>query len=169
MTPTPSVVPRISGRNTHTARALKAAEIHTKLLAIPCAVEKHNIFTMCITAQLAAVQVAACSMLEDFALSIARDRVRLSIGFLNAMGSICPLGKKMAKEVRTIARSSLISVTKSVPKEAEPAAEIDLPRDELIWPIDPSAKIDIYSGIVLPLDWDTMNVSYSLSNSSILI
>lgn len=166
LSPTPFVMPPGSGRNAHTARALKAVEMQTKLLAIPCAVEKHNVFTMCICAQLAAVQVSACNnLLEDKALSIARDRVRLSIGFLNAMGSIWPLGKKMAKEVRAIARSNLSSVQNTVATESGPATEIDLLRDELIWPIDPSAQIDIYSGIVL---WDTANFGNSSSTSSSL-
>ncbi|KAF1843848.1 uncharacterized protein K460DRAFT_387804 [Cucurbitaria berberidis CBS 394.84] len=165
--PNPFVVPPKSGRSAHTARTLKAVGMQTKLLAIPCVVEKHSILTMCITAQLAAVQVSACThLLEDFPLSIARDRVRLSIGFLNAMGSIWPLGKRMAKEVRAIARSNLTSVQRPLTMGARTAPEIDLARDDLIWPIDPSIQIDIYSGIVLPTSWDATNFAYSSSHSS---
>lgn len=167
LSPTPFVMPPKSGRIAHTARALKAVEMQTKLLAIPCPVEKHNVFTMCINAQLAAVQISACNnLLEDRALSIARDRVRLSIGSLNAMGSIWPLGKKMVKEVRAIARSNLSDARNTLTFESGPATEIDLPRDELIWPIEPSAQIDIYSGIVL---WDATNFGNSSSTSSSLV
>lgn len=167
--PVPYVVPPVSGRSSHTARALKAVEWQTKLLAIPCTIEKHNVFSLCVCAQIAAAQISACNnLLEDHALSIARDRVKLSIGFLNAMGSIWALGKAMAKEVRAIARSTL-SVPPSVTAvEAGPTVEIDLPRDELIWPIDPSAGIDIYSGIVLPVEWETLSSGtggYASSNS----
>jgi hypothetical protein len=171
--PSPFTLTPRSGRNTHTARVLKATEIHTKLLAIPCALEKHNIFTMCIASQLAAVQTSVCIyLLDGHALSIARDRVRLSIGFLNTMGTIWPLGKKMAKEVRAIARSSLAGtcVQHTAGVDAESAvAEIDFPRDDLVWPVDPSAQIDIYSGIVLPIDWDTTPFSYASSTSSGLV
>ena len=82
-------MPASVSRNQHTARTLRILEIHTKLLAIPCVMEKHSVFSMCISAQLATAQISACNnLLEDHALSIARDRVKLSIGFLSAMGSI---------------------------------------------------------------------------------
>jgi hypothetical protein len=173
LAPSPFTLAPKAGRNAHTARVLRATEIHTKLLAIPCAFEKHNIFTMCITSQLAAVQVSACTyLLDGHALSIAQDRVRLSIGFLNTMATLWPLGKKMAKEVRTIARSSLVGTytQHTVAMDAGHAvAEIDLPRDEIVWPVDPSAQVDIYSGIVLPIDWDTTAFSYPSLTSSGLV
>jgi hypothetical protein len=154
LAPTPFVAPLKQGRGAHTARALKVMEMHTKLLAIPCAIEKHNVFAMCISAQLAVAQISACkALLEDHALSIARERVRLSIGFLNAMGSVWPLGKLMAKEVRHIARKHLSTNQSTVNTESDPTAEIDFPRDDLIWPVDPSAQIDIYSGLILPVNW----------------
>ena len=156
--PTPYVVSPISGRSSHTARALKAIEMQTKLLAIPCAIEKHNVFSMCICARIATAQISACNnLLEDHALSIARDRVKLSIGFLNAMGSIWVLAKAMAKDVRAVARSTLPVPSSTMTVESDPTAEIQLPRDELIWPVDPSAGIDIYSGLVLPMDWEMVS------------
>lgn len=156
--PNPYLVSPVSGRSSHTARALKAVELQTKLLAIPCAIEKHNVFTMCICARIATAQISACNnLLEDHALSIARDRVKLSIGFLNAMGSIWVLAKAMAKDVRAVARSTLSVPSSTMTVEPDPAAEIQLPRDELIWPVDPSAGIDIYSGLVLPMDWEMVS------------
>ncbi|ORY15892.1 Quinolinate phosphoribosyl transferase [Clohesyomyces aquaticus] len=154
------------GRTGHTARALKAAEIQTKLLAIPCPIQKHHPFTMCISASLAAAQIAACNtLLEDRALSIARDRVRLSIGTLNAMAGIWPLAKNMAKDVRYIARMTLASATSSRTIQFEPAQdEIETPREDIIWPLNPSADIDIYSGIVLPMDLDMALYHPSLSS-----
>jgi len=171
--PSPFTLAPKAGRNAHTARVLKATEIHTNLLAIPCALEKHNIFTMCITSQLAAVQVSACTyILDGHALSIGRDRVRLSIGFVNTMATLWPLGKKMAKEVRAIARSctSGTCTQDTAAMDAEYAGgEIDLARDELVWPVNPSAQIDIYSGIELPIDWDATSFSYSSLTSSELV
>jgi hypothetical protein len=167
LAPTPFVAPLKQGRGAHTARTLKVMEMQTKLLAIPCAIEKHNVFAMCISAQLAVAQISACkTLLEDHALSIARDRVRLSIGFLNAMGPFWPLGKLMAKEVRHIARMHLSTNQTTIGSEPDPTTEIDFPRDDLIWPIDPSAQIDIYSGLMLPIDWATTNFSYATSSST---
>ncbi|UPX19157.1 uncharacterized protein EKO05_0009428 [Ascochyta rabiei] len=166
----PYLIPPVSGRSTHTARALKAVELQTKLLAIPCTIEKHNVFSMCICAQIGTAQISACNhLLEDHALLIARDRVKLSIGFLNAMGSIWSLGKAMAKDVRAVARSTLSAAPSTLAVQTDAAVEIELPRDELIWPIDPSAAIDIYSGIVLPMDWQTVSSGtggYASSTSS---
>jgi hypothetical protein len=165
---TPYVTPPRQGRAAHTARSLRAMEMQTKLLAIPCTMERHNVITMCMSAQLAVAQISACvNLLEDRSLSIARDRVRLSIGFLNAMGTFWPLGKMMAKELRHIARTQLSNNSSTIPMESEPVADAEFPRDEFIWPVDPSAQIDIYSGLMLPVDWETANLDYSLlSNSS---
>jgi hypothetical protein len=158
-----------AGRSVHTARALKVAEIQTKLLAIPCTIEKHSVFSMAISAQIATAQVSACNLLEDHALSIARDRVRLSIGFLSAMGSIWPLGKAMAKDVRAVARS-VLSVPSGMPSvQQECADELEIPRDELIWPVDPSAHVDIYCGLVLPMDWEQVTIGDSGYASSALV
>jgi hypothetical protein len=167
---TPYVAPPKQGRGGHTARSLRAIEMQTKLLAIPCPLERHNVITMCMSAQLAVTQISACTnLLEDRPLSIARDRVRLSIGFLNAMGAFWPLGKMMAKEVRHIARTQLSKGRNTVSVEPGPAAEVDFPRDEFIWPVDPCAQIDIYSGLMLPIDSE-MNLDYSLlSNSSSIL
>ncbi|KAF2000479.1 nicotinate-nucleotide diphosphorylase [Amniculicola lignicola CBS 123094] len=156
--PVPFVESMRQTRAAHTSRALKAADMHTKLLAIPCTIEHHHLYIMCITASIAAAQVSACNnLLDDHALSIARDRVRLSIGFLNAMGSTWPLGKVMANEVRAIARSTLAGPSSQTSStQIDQNAEIEVPRDDLIWPICSSAtEIDIYSGIVIPMEWDT--------------
>jgi hypothetical protein len=163
--PSPFSIPSVSGRSAHTARALKAAELQTKLLAIPCTIEKHNLFTMCICSHIATAQISACNnLLEDHALSVARERVKLSIGFLNVMGSIWASGKAMAKDVRVVARSTLCVSSSTVTIEPDTTAEIEIQRNELFWPIDPSAGIDIYSGIVLPMNWEYSSSGYAASS-----
>lgn len=163
--PAPFTIPASVSRNQHTARALRVLEIHTKLLAIPCAMEKHSVFSMCISAQIATAQISACNnLLEDHALSIARDRVKLSIGFLSAMGSIWAMGKAIAKDVRAVARSTLQAPPETATVDYDPSAEIELPRYELIWPINPSMDVDIYSGIVMPMDWEHVDSGYASSN-----
>ncbi|KAJ4348125.1 uncharacterized protein N0V89_009497 [Didymosphaeria variabile] len=155
-------------RPVHTARTLKACDMQTKLLAIPGAVERHNIMIGCIVASIATAQVAACRLLEDRALSIARDRVRLSIGYLNAMGTFWPTSATMAKEVRFVARSALTRLPNTIASQPDPTAESEIPRDELIWPIDPSAQIDIYAGMSIPLDFDAQMMGYASSSTSSL-
>lgn len=162
--PAPFTLPATVSRNVHTARALRVVEIQTKLLAIPCTIEKHSVFSMCISALIASAQVSACSnLLEDRALSIARDRIKLSIGFLSTMGSVWALGKSMAKDVRAVARSVLYIPPSTTTVEQDPSAEIEIPRDELIWPIDPAADVDIYSGLVMPMDWEHVSSGYASS------
>jgi hypothetical protein len=162
------VAPPKHGRAAHTARVLNAIQLHTKLLANPGTIETHNVLVMGMCARLAVTQISACmNLLEDHALTIARDRVRLSIGFLNTMGSIWPLGKLMAGQVRHIARMSVSKSQETVDMELRPVAEVDIPRDHLIWPVDPSAQIDIYSGLMLPINWETTTFDYSFVSSSI--
>jgi hypothetical protein len=155
-TPVPYVDPSKQGQCAHTARTLKAADMHTKLLAIPCALERHHVFTLGITASIATAQVSACKqLLEDHAASIARDRVRLSVGFLSTMGSHWLLSKKMARDVRRVARLTLAGGRSSILTNADPNAVIEIPRNDLFWPVgDPASQIDIYSGLVLPANWD---------------
>lgn len=97
-----------SKRAAHTARALKGLEAYTRLIAIPGTQEHHSPFAMCIAAQMATAQISACKhLLDDRAFIIGRDRLRLTIGFLNAMGAFWPSGREMAREVKAIARTVL--------------------------------------------------------------
>jgi hypothetical protein len=167
VSPVAFIEPPKPGRSAHTARVLKAIETEIKLLAIPCAMERHNILTASMVATLATAQISACNIfLDDHPLSIARDRLRLSIGCLNALGTIWPLAKQMAKEVRYIARRTLSSLPSLTTQVANPSAEIEVPRDGVIWPVYPSAQIDIYAGISLPLDPMTNYTSSSTSSLS---
>jgi hypothetical protein len=156
------------GRPVHTARTLKACDMQTKLLAIPCAFERHNIMTGCVVASIATAQIAACKLLDEHALSIARDRVRLSIGYLNAMGQFWTTSATMAKEVRFVARSALAGLPSTTANQLDPSAEIEIPRDELIWPVDPSAQIDIYAGMTIPMAFEAQSMGYASSSTSSL-
>ncbi|KAL1601695.1 hypothetical protein SLS60_006610 [Paraconiothyrium brasiliense] len=110
----------------------------------------------------------ASMLLEDRALSIARDRVRLSIGYLNAMGTYWPTSATMAKEVRFVARSALTRLPNTIASQPDSNSESEIPRDDLIWPIDPSAQIDIYAGMNIPLDFDAQMIGYASSSTSSL-
>jgi hypothetical protein len=166
--PSPFILPASHSR--HTARVLRATEMQTRLLAIPCAMKKHSVFTMCITAQLAAVQIAACThLLDGRPLDIARDRVRLSIGFLSTMGETWALGRKMVREVRGIARESLSASTQQqdgVVGDGDLDKAIEGLQEEMVWPVDLEAGIDIHEGVVIPFDWDITAFGYASSMAS---
>ena len=155
-------------RPMHTARTLKACDAQTRLLAIPCAIERHSILTACIVASIATAQVAACRLVDEHALSIARDRVRLSIGYLNAMGTYWTTSTTMAREVRFVARSALMGCSSVADVPSGPSIEIELPRYDTRWPIDPSAQIDIYAGMTIPIQFNGQkpgDVSLSAPNT----
>lgn len=160
VTPVPYIEPSRQSQCAHTRRALKAAEMHTKLLAIPCVLERHHPFTLCITASIATAQVSACNLLlEDHAASIARDRVRLSVGFLSTMGNSWVLSKKMAREVRCVARRTLAGEQNNSLAGVDTNSINEIPRDDLFWPVgNPASQIDIYSSLVLPMNWDVLSL-----------
>ncbi|CAI6339019.1 unnamed protein product [Periconia digitata] len=167
----PSTDPTTYRRNAHTARTLKAIDMQTKLLSIPCAIEKHNMMTSIIVARLTAAQIAVCNVLldDDYGLTIARDRVRLSIGFLNSVGTIWPLAKKTAQDIKRISRASLTSLPSTVEQQSQAVsepAEIEIARDEVLWPLDPAAQIDIYAGLSMPVDWEASMMGYTSSSTS---
>jgi hypothetical protein len=161
----PFVIPGRS-RNRHTAMVVKASEMAARLLAIPGQMERHGVFVLGVVAQIATVQVSACTyLLDGHALSIARDRVRLCIGFLDTMGEVWGLGREMSREVRGLARASLGSSTLRIAVSESTAIlgtdlETGLVRelDEVIWHSDAPAQLDIYSGIVMPFDSDMVDL-----------
>ncbi|KAF2197416.1 hypothetical protein GQ43DRAFT_207758 [Delitschia confertaspora ATCC 74209] len=51
-----------AAQSAHTARVLKATEIQTKLLSIPCDVECHPLFVMGVLVSSTAAQISACRM-----------------------------------------------------------------------------------------------------------
>jgi hypothetical protein len=54
--------------------------------------------------------LSACRyLLQDKALAIARDQIRLSIGCLKALGEVWPRTAKNVKEIQTIARHVLVT------------------------------------------------------------
>lgn len=102
-------------QSTHTARTLKALDFYGDFLAIACAREKHSVFSCCITAQMATIQISACqSLLGRDLHSLGRDRLRLFIGYLSTMGKYWPLASKMVIEVKTVARIAFNHIGESI-------------------------------------------------------
>ena len=135
---------------------LKAAEKQTQLLALPSQPILHSPMAISITAGITTAQVAACKVfLDDRPLTVARDRIRLSIGILTAHAEIWPLARKTLREVKLIARQTLSAPQTNQPQHSGPS-EIETPQDEFYWNIDPAPQMDIFNGLEIPnvpLDW----------------
>jgi hypothetical protein len=71
-----------------------------------------------------------------------------------------------AKEVRFIAQKTLANLPSTVTQRQDATVTIEMPRDELIWPIDPLAQIDIYARLSLPVDCEALLKNYSSFSSS---
>ncbi|KAH4048072.1 hypothetical protein HBI23_176870 [Parastagonospora nodorum] len=70
----------------------------------------------------------------------------------------------IVKSVMDIVQKGSIAKSQStVAQIPDSTLETDVPRDDLIFPVNPSAQIDIFSGLTLPIDWETTNCSYASS------
>jgi hypothetical protein len=119
-----------SRRAAHTARALKALEIYTKMLAIPSAHEKHSVLQLSTAAHSATLQISAIqNLLDDRALEIGRERLKLMIGFFNTMGNYWPLVRTAANEIKMIARAAFAAVRETAHVSAD--TQTGMPLDEL--------------------------------------
>lgn len=93
---------------THTAKILKAIERLTSLLTLPVPMSLHTPYTICIVASPTIANLSACKhLLRGEELRLARERIRVGIGALEALGEVWPRGKKVVREVKVIARELL--------------------------------------------------------------
>lgn len=109
--PTPPEIFRGSGaleRHAHTSKVLFAVERFNELLMLPTNIAAHTPFIICMIASIAKTQFAACRYLySGQQLQLARERIRLSMGALKALGEYWPLGKRTYQELGVIARDVL--------------------------------------------------------------
>ncbi|KAH7251383.1 hypothetical protein BKA59DRAFT_472028 [Fusarium tricinctum] len=103
-TPKPDLI------NVHTRRILNSVNAQIQLLALPVRPFHHTPFTTCMMSEGTLALLSACRyLLQDKALAIARDQIRLSIGCLKALGEVWPRTAKNVKEIQTIARHVLVT------------------------------------------------------------
>ena len=92
----------------HTAKILRAIERLTDLLTLPVRVAVHTPFTICIIATTTIGHLAACKyVFKDEQLRVARERVRVAMGAMETLAEVWPRGKKVVREVKTVARELL--------------------------------------------------------------
>ena len=92
----------------HTAKVLNAIEGFTHILILPTKSSRHTPFSICMVATVAIANLSACKyILAEQRLSLARERLRVSIGVLKSLEEIWPLGKVTLQELRAVAREML--------------------------------------------------------------
>ncbi|KFY69115.1 hypothetical protein V496_00494 [Pseudogymnoascus sp. VKM F-4515 (FW-2607)] len=97
----------------HTTKVLEAAEAGTGLFTLPIAFIRHSPLSICGLTILLLAQMSACRFkLKGAEYKAARDRVRLGLGAIKALGEVWPIGQVTVGEIQTIARD-VLSLRKS--------------------------------------------------------
>jgi hypothetical protein len=92
----------------HTAKILQAAEKLTNMLTMPVSMAKHTPFSICMIATTIIGYLSACKYtLKDEKLNLARERIRVAMGALDAFGEVWLGAKRTATEVKTVAHHML--------------------------------------------------------------
>jgi hypothetical protein len=132
----------------HTAKILCAIERFTDLLTLPGRVLAHTPFTICMVATTTIGHLAACRYIfKDEQLKVARERIRVAMGALEAMAEVWPRGKKVVREVKTVARELLsLEALADVGKQADGMrlSDIDAP---VIVNQSPIVDTNFYTGM----------------------
>jgi hypothetical protein len=148
----------------HTAKILRAIERLTDLLTLPVPIAVHTPFTLCIVATSTIAHLAACKyVFKDEQLRVARERVRVAMGALETLAEIWPRGKKVVREVKTVARELL-----SLEPAAQPAKQ---PEDVLLSGMAPPLILnqspipdtDFYTGVSQSGYFDFPDSSYNMN------
>jgi hypothetical protein len=78
------------------------------MLTLPGRLAVHTPFTICMIATSTIAHLSACKYLfEGEALQVARERIRVAMGALEIFAEVWPRGKRVAREVKTVAREIL--------------------------------------------------------------
>lgn len=92
----------------HTSKILCGIEAVNKLLTFSGSLKAHSPFIICMIANTTIAYLSACRyVLRDQALKMARERIRLNMGVLRALGECWPLAKRTYTEVGVIPREIL--------------------------------------------------------------
>ncbi|KAH8804596.1 putative C6 transcription factor [Xylogone sp. PMI_703] len=92
----------------HTSKVLLAIERFNTLLTLPTDITTHTPFLICKLTNTIKTHLVACHFIyKGHQLRLARERIRLSMGSLKALGEYWPLGKRSYQELGIIAREIL--------------------------------------------------------------
>ncbi|KAL8743431.1 MAG: hypothetical protein Q9190_004216 [Brigantiaea leucoxantha] len=95
-------------RLTHTTTVLQGIDDFNEQLTLSGSLKAHTPFVICMIANTTIAHLSACKhILRDQALKLAREKIRLNMGVLKALGDIWPLAERTYREVGVIAREIL--------------------------------------------------------------
>ena len=107
--------------NSDTAKALRATETLNSMLTLSSRLKAYSPFVICIVAVTTIAYLSGCRhILRGQALKVARQRIRLNMGVIKALGECWPLGKVIYKELGVIARDILCLTDRDVPLPTMP-------------------------------------------------
>ncbi|KAK9244204.1 hypothetical protein V1506DRAFT_461529 [Lipomyces tetrasporus] len=103
-----SVAERQRAYDFHTTKVLEAAEAGIGLFTLPSPFTKHTPMVICGLTLAILAQVSACRFkLKGPGYTAARDRVRLGLAAIKAMGEVWTIGSITVKDLQIIARETL--------------------------------------------------------------
>jgi len=83
--------------------------------------------------------LSACKfLLRDQKLAIARDQIRMSIGYLKSFAGVWPLAEKSLQEIQTIARE----VLRQQHKDQHNARQVEVLLTNNVRQLDPTSDLD---------------------------
>ena len=127
----------------HTSKALRAIEKLNGLLTLSDTLRAYTPFMICMVATTTIAYLSACRhVLRSRALKLARERIRLNMGVLKALGECWPLGKRTYSEVGVIAREILCLTDCEIPLPVSNPSQDTLPLCTVPLGIDFDFEID---------------------------
>lgn len=102
----------------HSTKVLEASGAGVSLFTLPSPFIKHTPIVICALNMSILAQLAACRLkLEGVGYSACRDRIRLGLGVIKAVGEIWPIARLTLKELQVIARETIFVPTPMVNRE----------------------------------------------------
>lgn len=92
----------------HTPRILRAIESFNRLLTLSGSLKVHTPFIICMIANTTVAYLSACKhIFDNISVKLAREKIRMNMGLLKALGKHWPLAERTYQEVGIIAREIL--------------------------------------------------------------
>lgn len=94
----------------HSTKVVEASGAGVSLFTLPSPFIRHTPIVICALNMSILAQLSACRLkLEGVGYSACRDRVRLGLGVIKAVGEIWPIARLTLKELQVIAREILFA------------------------------------------------------------
>lgn len=119
-----------NGLQLHNSKVLQAIDKLNNLLTLPTDLTTHTPFVICMIGLMTIAHFSACNYLfQGQALEIERQKIRLKMGALKALGEHWELGKRTYRELGVIAREILKLADREIPP-----LQMDMPQITLEYP-----------------------------------